>query len=309
DKPVVITHAKGSGGQVSEVEKNQKHIQSMSEIASCSYAARVAGVKNGMLLGRAKQLCPDLIALPYEFGAYKTVSEILYNTVARFTRNIQAVSCDELYADCTELLTLSNKSDLNPQFIDSNWEVTYQIINPLTLGSHLRELVKKITGGCTASIGFGTSKLLARLATKKAKPDGQTWFLGHSGGVCPSLDKPMKVGSWRWYSSVEDLEQIDSHPDCELTGEAYQWFSNLPVIEMPNIGRSLAGKIFQAFNAKTCGELMLKVSHSQITNLLGKKTGNRIYLTCHGKDFDSMRFEKEYKSVSASMNYGIRLKT
>ncbi|CAH8292281.1 unnamed protein product [Heterobilharzia americana] len=119
----------------------------------------------------------------------------------------------------------------------------------------------------------------------------------------------MKVGSWRWYSSVEDLEQIDSHPDCELTGEAYQWFSNLPVIEMPNIGRSLAGKIFQAFNAKTCGELMLKVSHSQITNLLGKKTGNRIYLTCHGKDFDSMRFEKEYKSVSASMNYGIRLKT
>lgn len=33
---------------------------SSSEVASCSYEARKAGVKNGMFFGRAKQLCPDL---------------------------------------------------------------------------------------------------------------------------------------------------------------------------------------------------------------------------------------------------------
>lgn len=56
---------------------------SMSEVASCSYEARDAGVRSGMFLGRAKQLCPNLVAIPYEFESYSEVSKILYDTVAR----------------------------------------------------------------------------------------------------------------------------------------------------------------------------------------------------------------------------------
>ena len=37
-----------------------------------------------MLMGRAKQLCPDLVTIPYDFDGYNTVSRILYNTVARW---------------------------------------------------------------------------------------------------------------------------------------------------------------------------------------------------------------------------------
>ena len=33
---------------------------SMSEIASCSYEARAKGVKNGMFMGSALKLCPEL---------------------------------------------------------------------------------------------------------------------------------------------------------------------------------------------------------------------------------------------------------
>ena len=40
---------------------------SMSEIASCSYEARKAGVKNGMFMGAALRLCPDLQTIPYDF--------------------------------------------------------------------------------------------------------------------------------------------------------------------------------------------------------------------------------------------------
>ena len=40
---------------------------SMSEIASCSYEARAAGVKNGMFMGSALKLCPDLQTIPYDF--------------------------------------------------------------------------------------------------------------------------------------------------------------------------------------------------------------------------------------------------
>ena len=59
-------------------EANREKIQkitdsagiSMSEIASCSYEARKAGVKNGMFMGSALRLCPDLQTIPYEFERF-----------------------------------------------------------------------------------------------------------------------------------------------------------------------------------------------------------------------------------------------
>ena len=40
-------------------------------------------MKNGMLFGRARKLCPDLLPMPYDFEAYRSVSQLLYDTVAR----------------------------------------------------------------------------------------------------------------------------------------------------------------------------------------------------------------------------------
>ena len=48
---------------------------SMSEIASCSYEARAAGLYNGMFMGAALKLCPTLKAIPYDFEGYKEVSD------------------------------------------------------------------------------------------------------------------------------------------------------------------------------------------------------------------------------------------
>lgn len=54
----------------------------MSEIASCSYEARAFGVEKGMLLSKAKEFCPHLQTIPYDFENYHRVSRILYETVA-----------------------------------------------------------------------------------------------------------------------------------------------------------------------------------------------------------------------------------
>ena len=81
---------------------------SMSEIASCSYEAREKGIKNGMFLGPALKLCPDLIPIPYDFKGYEEVSKVLYDTVASYTLDIQAVSCDEMFVDLTELCRDNN---------------------------------------------------------------------------------------------------------------------------------------------------------------------------------------------------------
>lgn len=56
---------------------------SLSEIASCSYEARKMGIKNGMFVGQALKLCPQLQTIPYDFDAYKEVAHTLYDTISQ----------------------------------------------------------------------------------------------------------------------------------------------------------------------------------------------------------------------------------
>ncbi|XP_045773659.1 DNA repair protein Rev1 [Maniola jurtina] len=139
--------------RVDNITDEDDRFGSMSEIASCSYEARARGVKNGMFMGAALKLCPNLQTIPYDFEGYKEVAYTLYNTISQYTLDIEAVSCDEMYVDCTELLKTLNVS-----------------VHDFALA--LREEIKSKTG-CPCSTGFGGNRLQARLATKQAKPDGQ----------------------------------------------------------------------------------------------------------------------------------------
>lgn len=67
-----------------KVSKYSKEYGSLSEIASCSYEARKAGVRNGMFLGEALRRCPDLKTITYDFEGYSEVSRQLYDIVARY---------------------------------------------------------------------------------------------------------------------------------------------------------------------------------------------------------------------------------
>lgn len=185
--PVAVAHAKGN-------KKDEEH-GSMSEIASCSYEARKAGVKNGMFLGQALKLCPNLKTMSYDFEGYKEVAYVLYDTVASYTLDIEAVSCDEMYADCTDILNAAK-------------------LSPLEFAKIIRKEIRNKTD-CPVSTGFGTNKLQARLSTKKAKPDGQSF----------------------------------------LTGENFQNFlGELSVRELPGVGYSTTSKL-REMNIKTCSEL------------------------------------------------------
>ncbi|XP_036814496.1 DNA repair protein REV1 isoform X1 [Oncorhynchus mykiss] len=149
-------------GDLEEMTSAESHVShshpdttclSMAEIASCSYEARQAGVRNGMFFGQAKQLCPSLQSVPYDFQAYKEVALAMYETLASYTHNIEALSCDEALVDCSALLAELGAT-------------------PEELASAIRTDVRERTG-CTASVGMGSNILLARMATRKAKPDGQ----------------------------------------------------------------------------------------------------------------------------------------
>ncbi|KAG8451876.1 hypothetical protein GDO86_003901 [Hymenochirus boettgeri] len=218
---------------------------SLAEIASCSYEARQAGVKNGMFFGKAKQICPDLQAVPYDFESYKEVAMAMYKTLASYTRDIEAVSCDEALADITGIIVETK-------------------LTPDEVANAIRMEIKEKTG-CAASIGMGSNILLARMATRKAKPDGQYHL------------KP---------------EEVDD------------FIRDQPVNNLPGVGRSMEYKL-SSLGVKTCGDLQ-SITMSNLQKEFGPKTGQMLYRFCRGLDDRPIQKEKERKSVSAEINYGIR---
>ncbi|KAI8968052.1 hypothetical protein BDF20DRAFT_917275 [Mycotypha africana] len=145
DKPVAVTHSRTA----SETSK--------SDIASCNYVARSYGIYNGMHIGTAKRLCPDLQVIPYEFEKYKAVSTKFYEVILQYANKLQAVSVDEALIDVSSRITTA--------FEDSQKEIE-------ELATKIRDDIRNATG-CEVSIGIGPNILVARMSTRKAKPAGQ----------------------------------------------------------------------------------------------------------------------------------------
>nr|XP_023474334.1 DNA repair protein REV1 isoform X5 [Equus caballus] len=220
-------------------------VLSKAEIASCSYEARQVGIKNGMFFGYAKQLCPNLQAVPYDFHAYKEVARTMYETLASYTHHIEAVSCDEALVDITEILAETR-------------------LTPDEFANAVRMEIKDQTK-CAASVGIGSNILLARMATRKAKPDGQ------------------------YHLKPEDVDDF-------IRGQL--------VTNLPGVGRSMESKL-TSLGIKTCGDLQY-MTMAKLQKEFGPKTGQMLYRFCRGLDDRPVRTEKERKSVSAEINYGIR---
>eukprot|EP00798_Chlamydomonas_sp_ICE-L_P021821 gene21821-28847_t len=86
--PLVVCHSNHGG---------------MAEISAANYEARKFGVRSGMYMKPAKQMCPALIVVPYEFERYTEISEQVYRILLRHTSCVQPVSCDEAFLDVTGL--------------------------------------------------------------------------------------------------------------------------------------------------------------------------------------------------------------
>ncbi|KAJ2589769.1 deoxycytidyl transferase [Coemansia sp. RSA 1797] len=157
-KPVVVCHSQHQQQQMQlEDHGHNAHISeysaNSSQIASCNYIARSFGVRNGMFIGQARELCPALATVPYCFDAYKRISKSFYKIVTQLADETQAVSVDEALLDVSNVV-----------------EHKYQG-NAEALARDIRQKVLDETR-CIVSIGIGPNILLARLATTKAKPDG-----------------------------------------------------------------------------------------------------------------------------------------
>ena len=120
-------------------------------VLSANYPARAHGVRGGMSSTAARRLCPQAVSLPPDFDAYTEVSDGVFAIFEAFTARVETASIDEAYLDAT--------GALNPGLSAS------------ALGELLRATVQD-EQAITCSVGIGPNKLVAKMASNAAKPDG-----------------------------------------------------------------------------------------------------------------------------------------
>ncbi|WP_328917324.1 MULTISPECIES: DNA polymerase IV [unclassified Streptomyces] len=119
-------------------------------VSTASYEARVHGVHSAMAMAHARRLSPNAAYLIPRFGIYRQVSEIVMGLLGRLSPLVEPLSVDEAFVDL---------------------EAGGRGADPPAVAERLRADIRAATG-LTASVGLAASKLLAKLASEKAKPDG-----------------------------------------------------------------------------------------------------------------------------------------
>ena len=138
-------------------------------VMSASYEARARGLHSAMPSVRARRLCPDVVFVPPDFDAYRAYSNRFREILQAHSPAVEPLSLDEAFVDVTGATLLFGP--------------------PVQIGERIRRAVRQDLS-LTASVGVGPNKLLAKLASTRAKPDGL--LVVPAGGVASFLD-PLPV--------------------------------------------------------------------------------------------------------------------
>jgi DNA polymerase-4 len=125
-------------------------------VAAASYEARKFGVHSAMPLRTAYRLCPQALFIEGHPDRYREHSKQVYEIFGRFSPQVEMASIDEAYMDLTGCERLFGP--------------------PLRTAHLLHEAVERETH-LPCSIGIGTSRLIAKIASDLAKPCGVLWVV------------------------------------------------------------------------------------------------------------------------------------
>jgi DNA polymerase IV len=139
-------------------------------VAAASYEARAFGIHSAMPSVQARKLCPHAVFVPGRMSVYRRESRRIFAIFERFTPAVEGISLDEAFLDLTGTERLFGPPERTAQ--------------------RLREAVRSETG-LAVSVGLAPVKLVAKIASDLAKPDGL--LVVPSGHVAEFL-APLPVG-------------------------------------------------------------------------------------------------------------------
>lgn len=120
-----------------------------SVVLTASYEARPYGVRSAMPLFKAKALCPELLVAPPNFARYKELSRAVFEIFARGANAVEGLSLDEAYVALA----------------------TGDLDEAIAYAEGIRAAVRGEVG-LTVSAGVAAQKMVAKIASDAAKPDG-----------------------------------------------------------------------------------------------------------------------------------------
>lgn len=141
-------------------------------VATASYEARRFGVHSAMPTAEARRRCPHAAFLSGRFPAYHRASRAIMGALREVSPLVEPLSLDEAFVDLAA------------------GDVATDIEGLHVFARELKEQVHEVTGGLTGSIGIGSSKLIAKIASDLDKPDG---LVVVAPGTEQDLLRPMEV--------------------------------------------------------------------------------------------------------------------
>jgi DNA polymerase-4 len=120
-------------------------------VLSANYLARQYGVRSAMPMTRARRLCPRAVVVAPDFDTFSSVSTSVIETFRRVTPLVEVLSLDEAFLDVRG--------------------ATRRLGSPLQIAEQLRAVVHD-EQGITCSVGVAAAPSVAKLGSKRAKPDG-----------------------------------------------------------------------------------------------------------------------------------------
>ncbi|CAM5270963.1 DNA polymerase IV [Streptomyces spiroverticillatus] len=122
-------------------------------VATASYEARRFGVHSAMPTAQARRLAPNAAYLVPRFTVYRAVSEQVMGLLGRLSPLVEPLSLDEAFVDLEAGGVADDEASAR------------------AVGERLREQIRELTG-LSGSVGLAGSKMLAKIASEEAKPDG-----------------------------------------------------------------------------------------------------------------------------------------
>lgn len=229
-------------------------------VASCSYEARAFGITSAMPALQAKRRCPHAIFLHGDHALYGEVSTQLHEVFHHYTPIVEGIALDEAFLDVTAARKLHGDGP--------------------TIAAKLRaEIADSMSLPC--SVGVATSKLVAKLASKAAKPP--------IGGA---VAKPIP-GGWRPTEGVVEIhaggERAFMHPQSvrALWGVGPKTFERLA-----------------RFGVQTIGDLSA-LPEETLVRALGDANGRHLHLLANAVDERPVESERGVKSIGHEETFSV----
>ena len=167
-------------------------------VLAASYEARARGVRGGMGGRRARMLCPDAVAVRPRFSAYVEASRELFALFGEMAPAVEGLSMEEAFLDARGLERIKG--------------------TPVEIARLLRRRAREEVG-LAVTVGVARTKVLAKMASRAAKPDGllvvradeEEGFLHPLPvealwGVGPATAEKLRGRGIRWVREIAEMD-------------------------------------------------------------------------------------------------------